>query len=67
MHSCHLLYLHPCLGEFGPLCELLSGVDVGVVRPFEGPLQLLQLLGRERGATAALLPLQRQIGLGLHF
>jgi len=59
-------YLDPGLGELGPLGQLLAGVDVGVVGPLEGPLQLLQLLRREGGATAPLLPLQRQVGLRLH-
>ena len=52
-----LSYLHPGLCEFGPLGELLPGVDVGVVCPLEGPLQLLQLLCGEGGPTAPLLPL----------
>lgn len=58
--------LHTSLGEFGPLSELFSGVDVGVVRPLESFLQLLQLFGCEGGTTASLLPLQGQVGLRLH-
>lgn len=58
--------LHTSLGEFGPLSELFSGVDVGVVRPLKSFLQLLQLFGREGGTTASLLPLQGQVGLRLH-
>lgn len=34
-------YLHPGLGEFGSLGELLPGVDVRVVGSLKGPLQLL--------------------------
>ena len=55
-------HLHARLGQLGPLRQLLSGVDVWVVGPLEGLLQLLQLLGRERGPTAALLTLQREVG-----
>lgn len=49
--------LNSSLGQFGPLSQLLSRVDVGVVRSLESPLQLLQLLRCEGGPTAALLPL----------
>ena len=59
-------HLYSGLGELGPLGQLLPSVDVGVVRPLKGLLQLLQLLGREGGATAPLLPLQGQVGLRLH-
>lgn len=59
-------YLDPGLGELSPLCQLLPGVDVGVVGPLKGPFQLLQLLRREGGPTAPLLPLQGQIGLRFH-
>lgn len=58
--------LNSSLGEFGPLSQLLPCVDIGVVRAFEGSLQLLQLLGCEGGATAPLLPLQRQAWLRVH-
>jgi hypothetical protein len=47
------------------LGEFLAGVDVRVLRPLESPLQLLQLVSREGGSTAALLPLQRDPGFGL--
>lgn len=57
--------LHPGLSEFGSLRELLPCVDVRVVGSLKSPLQLLQLLRREGGPTAALLPLQRQVGLRL--
>lgn len=39
--ACAGSYLHPGLGEFGSLSELLPGVDVGVVGSLKGPLQLL--------------------------
>ena len=35
--------------------QLLPGVDVGVVGLFEGPLQLVQLVGGEGGPVAAVL------------
>lgn len=60
------LYLHPGLCQFGPLGQLLPGVDVRVMCPLKGLLQLLQLLCGEGGATAPLLALQRQVGLGIH-
>lgn len=58
--------LNSSLRQFGPLSQLLPCVDVGVVRALEGPLQLLQLLRREGGPAAALLPLQGQARLGVH-
>ena len=58
-------YLYPGLGQFGPLGQLLPGVDVGVVGPLERLLQLPQLLGAEVSPTAALLPLHGKPGLGL--
>lgn len=39
--ECAGSYLHPGLGEFGSLGELLPGVDVRVVGSLKGPLQLL--------------------------
>lgn len=56
-------YLDPGLSQFGPLGQLLSGVDVGVVGSLESLLQLLQLLCCERCPTPALLPLQREVRL----
>ena len=41
-------YLHACLAEVEPHCELLPGEDVRVLRPLERPLQLVQLERRER-------------------
>lgn len=58
--------LHSGLRELRPLGQLLPGVDVGVVRPLESFLQLLQLLGREGGAAAPLFPLQGQVRLRVH-
>ena len=57
--------LYPGLTELGPLAELLPGVDVRVLGPLEGLLQLVQLVGGERGPGPSLLPLQRDPGLGL--
>lgn len=59
-------HLYTSLCQFGPLRELLSGVDVGVVCPLEGLLELLQLLRREGGAAASLFPLQGQVWLRLY-
>lgn len=61
--SGHVADLNSSLRQLGPLGQLLPRVDVGIVRAFEGPLQLLQLLRSEGCATAALLPLQRQARL----
>ena len=63
---CLRFYLYAGLRQLGPLGQLLAGVDVGVVGPLEGLLQLLQLLRREGGAAAALLPLQGQARLRVH-
>lgn len=59
-------HLDTRLRQLGPLRQLLAGVDVRVVSPLEGLLQLLQLLSRERGPTATLLTLQREVRLRLH-
>ena len=47
--------LNARLGQSGALRDLLARVDVGVVSSLEGFLQLLELFGRKRGATAPLL------------
>jgi hypothetical protein len=47
------------------LGEFLARIDVRVLCPLESPLQLLQLVSRERGAAATLLPLKRDPGFGL--
>ena len=60
------VYLYSGLAELGPLAELLPGVDVRVLGPLEGLLQLVQLVGGEGGAGAALLPLQGDPRLSLH-
>ena len=57
--------LYPGLTQLGPLAELLPGVDVRVLGPLEGLLQLVQLVGGEGGAGPSLLPLQGDPGLGL--
>lgn len=59
-------YLYTGLCQFGPLCQLLSSVDIRVVCPLKGLLQLLQLLCSEGGATAPLFPLQGQVWLRIH-
>ena len=41
------LHLYSCLTELGPLAELLPGVDVRVLGPLEGLLQLVQLVSCE--------------------
>ena len=58
-------HLYPRLAELGPLAQLLPGVDVRVLGPLEGLLQLVQLVGGEGGAGPSLLPLQGDPGLGL--
>ena len=60
------LYLNSGLAELCPLAELLPRVDVRVLRPLESLLQLVQLVGGEGCAGAALLPLQRDARLRLH-
>ena len=57
--------LYPGLTQLGPLAELLPGVDVRVLGPLEGLLQLVQLVGGECGPGPSLLPLQGDPGLGL--
>ena len=59
-------YLNPGFAELCPLCQLFPGVDVWVLRPLEGPLQLLDLVGVEGGPTPPLLPLQRNPRLGVN-
>lgn len=61
-----LPHLDTRLRQLGPLRQLLAGVDVRVVSPLEGLLQLFQLLGRECGPTSTLLALQREVGFRLH-
>lgn len=47
------------------LGELLASVDVRVLGPLERPLELLELLGGERGARASLFPLESDPRLGI--
>ena len=51
------LHLYPCLTELGPLAELLPGVDVGVLGPLKGLLQLIQLVSCECCSRPPLLAL----------
>lgn len=48
-------HLHPGLGQAQPLAQLLSHERVRIVRLVEQPLQLVQLLQGEVGATPPLL------------
>ena len=50
-------YLYPGFTELCPLRQLLSGVDIRVLGPLERLLELVQLVGRERGARPPLLAL----------
>ena len=58
-------HLYPGFTQLGPLAQLLPCVDVRVLGPLEGLLQLVQLVGGEGGAGPSLLPLQGDPGLGL--
>lgn len=51
------VYLHSGFSQIDFECQLLSGVDVRVVRLGKNPLQLLQLGAGERGPDAPLLSL----------
>ena len=51
-------YLNSGFSKFRPLSELLSCVDVGVVSPFEGFFQEIQLICREGGSATSLFPVQ---------
>lgn len=55
-------HLDPGLGQVYFQRQLLSGVDVWVVRLCEHALQLLELRAGEGGPDAALLPLLVQAG-----
>lgn len=61
----HKPHLHPRLRQLGPLRQLFPRVHVGVLRPLESSLQLLQLLRREGGSRAPLLPLDGDARLAL--
>lgn len=50
-------YLHSGFGQIDFECQLLSGVDVRIVRFSKNPLQLLELGAGERGPDAPLLSL----------
>lgn len=51
------VYLHSGFSQIDFKCQLLSGVDIRVVRFSKNPLQLLQLGAGERGPDAPLLSL----------
>jgi len=57
-------YLHPGFGQVRPQCQLLAGVDVGVMRLLEDLLQLLQLGRAEGRPVPPLLALALAQGLG---
>lgn len=61
-----MYYLHSRLSEFSHLGQLFSGVNIRVMGSFESLLQFFQLLGRKRGTTSALLPLEGEVRLRLH-
>ena len=50
--------LYASLREAGPLGEVLSRIDVGVVGSFESLLELIELVRRERRSISTLLPVQ---------
>lgn len=51
------MYLHSGFSQIDFQRQLLSGVDIRVVRLGKNPLQLLELRAGERGPDAPLLPL----------
>jgi len=58
-------YLDACLGQFGSLGELFSGINVGVLGPLKGALKLFQLVRSECGTRSSLFPFQRDSWLGV--
>lgn len=57
MRPLEAVYLHSGFSQIDFECQLLSGVDIRVVRFSKNPLQLLQLGAGERGPDASLLSL----------
>lgn len=55
--ACVCVYLNSGFSQIDLECQLLSGVDVRVVRLRKNPLELLELRAGERGPDASLLPL----------
>ena len=60
-----MTYLDPRFGEFGSLRQFFPGVNIRILRPLKGLLQLIQLIGREGRPRPALFPFERNSGLGL--
>lgn len=50
-------YLHPCLCEVDPACQVLSDEGIRVVCPLKHPLQSLQLAAVECSSVPSLFPL----------
>lgn len=57
-------YLHPGFRQVCPQCQLLPGIDVGIMRLLENLLQLLQLERAEGRPVPPLLALALAQGLG---
>ena len=53
-------YLNSGFGKVDLHCDLLTGVDVGVVGLLKGPLQFFELSGSKRSPDPSLLPLLGQ-------
>lgn len=58
-------HLNSRLGEFGPLGEFLSRVDVGVLSSFKGLFKFVKLVRRERGSRTTLFSLQEDLRIRL--
>ena len=56
--------LNSGFGKVRSLREFFSGVNIGVLRSFEGLFELVELEGGEGGAGAPLLPTGERLGIG---
>ena len=59
------LYLYSRLAKFCSLGQLFAGVNVRILSSFESFFELIQLVSRERGPGASLLPFELNSRLGL--